>query len=74
MSTLPSLNIPLSKREQGQDVSEYILLLAFIFLVSACLFLANAGNVSAIWESANSYISHGADPAANSGTAANKVR
>ncbi len=52
--------------ERGQTVSEYSLLLAFIFLVSFCLFLSSAGNITSIWETANSLISHGI-PAAQSG-------
>jgi len=61
MSTLQSIKMHLWRQEDGQDVSEYGLLLAFIFLISACLFLANASNVSTIWEAANSFISHGSD-------------
>ena len=47
------------KDEHGGVVSEYSLLLAFLILVSACLFLANASNVSGVWEAANSFISRG---------------
>ena len=47
------------KDEHGGAVSEYSLLLAFLILVSACLFLANASNVSGVWEAANSFISRG---------------
>ena len=50
----------------GQTVSEYSLLLAFMFLVSFCLFLAGAGNLSAIWDTANSLLSHGS-PTVQSG-------
>ena len=52
--------------EHGQSVSEYSLLLAFIFLVSFCLFLSSAGNITAIWETANQLISHGS-PTVQSG-------
>jgi Flp pilus assembly pilin Flp len=61
MSTLQPIKMRLWSQEDGQDVSEYGLLLAFIFLISACLFLANASNVTTIWEAANSFISHGSD-------------
>jgi Flp pilus assembly pilin Flp len=61
MSTLQSINMRLWNEEHGQDISEYALLLAFIFLLSACLFLSNAANVSTIWGAANSFISHGTD-------------
>ena len=46
--------------QHGQTVSEYSLLLAFIFLVSFCLFLSSAGNITSIWEATNNLISHGA--------------
>ena len=49
----------LAAEDRGQTISEYSLLLAFIFLVSFCLFLSGAGNISAIWDTANSLISHG---------------
>ena len=42
------------KNEQGQDLIEYTLLLAFVCLASAALFLAAGGSVSGIWTSANS--------------------
>jgi hypothetical protein len=38
--------------DAGQDDSEYSLLLAFIFLISLCLYLQNARDVSAIWNAA----------------------
>ena len=49
----------LCEDQQGQSVSEYSLLMAFIFLVSFCLFLSSAGNITAVWETANRLISHG---------------
>jgi Flp pilus assembly pilin Flp len=49
----------LSGDERGQTVSEYSLLLAFIFLVSFCLFLSSAGDITKIWETANNLISLG---------------
>ena len=52
--------------DRGQTVSEYSLLLTFIFLVSFCLFLSGAGNISVIWDTANNLISHGT-PANQSG-------
>ena len=42
------------REEQGQDLVEYTLLLAFVCLASAALFI-NAGNsIGAIWGVANS--------------------
>jgi hypothetical protein len=49
----------LSANEQGQSVSEYSLMLAFVFLLSLCLFLSGAGNISSIWEAADNLIGHG---------------
>ena len=54
-----SQKMRLAADDRGQTVSEYSLLLAFIFLVSFCLFLSGAGNLTAIWDTANNLISHG---------------
>lgn len=40
--------------EQGQDLIEYTLLLAFVCLASAALFISAGGSVGGIWSSANS--------------------
>jgi Flp pilus assembly pilin Flp len=40
--------------EQGQDLIEYTLLLAFVCLASAALFLSAGGSVGGIWTNANS--------------------
>jgi len=39
--------------EQGQDLIEYTLLLAFVCLASAALFIGAGGGVNAIWTNAN---------------------
>ncbi|HLM99863.1 MAG TPA: hypothetical protein VK335_11300 [Bryobacteraceae bacterium] len=39
--------------EQGQDLIEYTLLLAFVCLASAALFISAGGSVGGIWTSAN---------------------
>jgi Flp pilus assembly pilin Flp len=36
--------------ESGQDMIEYTLLMAFLVLVSAALFLYNSAAIAAIWE------------------------
>ena len=51
------------KKDDGGDVSEYTLLITFLLLVSACLFLSNASNVSSVWQAANSFMSRGAGQA-----------
>lgn len=40
--------------EQGQDLVEYTLLLAFVALASAALFISAGGSISGIWNVANS--------------------
>ena len=43
--------------EQGQELTEYVLLLAFIALTTAGLVLAPASSVSSIWVAGNSELS-----------------
>jgi len=45
------------KDEQGQDLIEYTLLLAFVALASAALFISAGGSVSGIWSTANNRLS-----------------
>jgi len=40
--------------EQGQDLIEYTLLLAFVCLASAALFISAGSSVSGIWNATNS--------------------
>ena len=42
------------KDEQGQDLIEYTLLIAFVCLATAALFVSSGGSLSGIWTSANS--------------------
>ena len=51
------------KDEQGQDLIEYTLLMAFVALASAALFIGAGGSVTGIWTKANE----------NLGTAATKA-
>ncbi len=48
------------KEERGQDLVEYSLLLAFVALASAALFIGAGGNISAIWSKANSVLRNAA--------------
>ncbi len=49
--------LKLIREEEGQDLIEYTLLLAFVALASAALFI-NAGNsIAGIWRIANSQLS-----------------
>lgn len=40
--------------EQGQDLIEYTLLMAFVALASAALFLGAGGQIKGIWSTSNS--------------------
>jgi Flp pilus assembly pilin Flp len=42
--------------EQGQDLIEYTLLVAFVVLATAALFVNSGGSLSGIWISANSQL------------------
>jgi Flp pilus assembly pilin Flp len=46
--------------EQGQDLIEYTLLLAFVALASAALFITAGGSISTIWGTANATLSNAA--------------
>ena len=45
------------KDEQAQDLIEYTLLLSFVCLATAALFVSSGGSLSGIWISANSDLS-----------------
>jgi Flp pilus assembly pilin Flp len=49
--------------ESGQDLIEYTLLMAFVALASAALFLGAGNSISGIWSTSNSQL-----VAANSGS------
>ena len=44
------------KDEQGQDLIEYTLLMAFVALASAALFIGAGGSVTGIWKTTNSQL------------------
>jgi len=44
----------LLKDEQGQDLIEYTLLMAFVALASAALFIGAGGSIAGIWNTTNS--------------------
>ena len=52
--------------EQGQDLIEYTLLLAFVVLASAALFISAGGSISAIWSQSNTVLSQANSAAAAS--------
>jgi Flp pilus assembly pilin Flp len=49
--------------ESGQDLIEYTLLMAFVALASASLFISAGGSVSGIWTSANTQLTNAATAA-----------
>jgi Flp pilus assembly pilin Flp len=51
------------KDEQGQDLIEYSLLMAFVALASAALFLGAGNSIKGIWSTTNSQLA-----AANTGS------
>jgi Flp pilus assembly pilin Flp len=51
------------KDEQGQDLIEYTLLLAFVALASAALFTSAGSSVSKIWGSASTNLAAAATSA-----------
>ena len=53
------------KDEEGQDLIEYSLLLAFVALSSAALFTSAGSNVSKVWSTSNSMLSTAAVKAAS---------
>jgi Flp pilus assembly pilin Flp len=46
--------------EQGQDLIEYTLLLAFVALASAALFIGAGANVNKIWVTASTQLGNAA--------------
>ena len=53
--------------EQGQDLIEYTLLMAFVALASAALFMGAGGSIKSIWSTTNSQLGAAAT-AANTGS------
>ena len=51
------------KEEQGQDLIEYTLLMAFIALASAAIFTQAGTSVNSIWHSASTQLSTAASAA-----------
>jgi len=43
--------------DSGQDLIEYTLLMAFVALASAALFIGAGGSISGIWSTTNSQLS-----------------
>jgi Flp pilus assembly pilin Flp len=49
--------------EQGQDLIEYTLLMAFVALASAALFISSGASISSIWSDSNTELTSAASAA-----------
>jgi Flp pilus assembly pilin Flp len=54
--------------EQGQDIIEYTLLLAFVALASAALFIGAGAQINTIWQTTNTTLSNAAASATGGGS------
>jgi Flp pilus assembly pilin Flp len=63
---MKELLVRFMREDQGQDLVEYTLLLAFVCLASAALFIAAGGSISNIWGTANTKLTQ-ANSAATAG-------
>lgn len=61
-----SILAALWKGEQGQDLIEYTLMIAFVALASAALYIGGGGAVQGIWGTTNSSLSAAEQQAAGS--------
>jgi Flp pilus assembly pilin Flp len=55
---MKNLLMRLVREEQGQDLVEYTLLLAFVCLASAALFISAGTSIGGIWVQANSRLTN----------------
>jgi Flp pilus assembly pilin Flp len=62
---MKTLIVGLLQEEQGQDLIEYTLLIAFVALASAAVFLGAGGSIQGIWGTANNSLANAATVAAS---------
>ena len=55
---MKNLMISFLREENGQDLIEYTLLLAFVALASAAVFIGAGGSISGIWGTANAQLTN----------------
>ena len=60
---MKNIFVQLWKDEQGQDLIEYTLLIAFVALASAALFLGAGGSIKTIWNATNTQLANAATQA-----------
>jgi Flp pilus assembly pilin Flp len=65
LNSMLKMTIRLWRDEQGQDLIEYTLLMAFVALASAGLFISSGASISSIWSDSNSQLSSAATTAAS---------
>ena len=53
---MKNLIVKFVREEQGQDLVEYTLLLAFVCLASAALFIGAGNSLKGIWSTANTLL------------------
>lgn len=53
---MKTLLVMLWREDRGQDLIEYTLLMAFVALASAALFIGAGGSISGIWSVTNSQL------------------
>lgn len=63
---MKNLMIAFLREENGQDLIEYTLLLAFVALASAAVFIGAGGSISGIWTTASGQLSTANTAATNS--------
>jgi Flp pilus assembly pilin Flp len=56
------------REESGQDLIEYTLLMAFVALASASIFISAGGSVSSIWATGSNQLSNAAGAATGTGS------
>jgi Flp pilus assembly pilin Flp len=65
---MKNMMLNLLKEEEGQDLIEYTLLMAFIALASAAIFVNAGGSVAKIWNAASNQLASAANTASGSGS------
>ena len=63
MNNLLNFSKRFFRQEQGQDLIEYTLLIAFVALASAALFLGAGGSITTIWTTTNTHLANAATTA-----------
>jgi Flp pilus assembly pilin Flp len=63
MQLIGQMLMSLIREEEGQDLIEYTLLLAFVALASAALFIGAGNSINSIWTIANGILANAATSA-----------